>query len=226
MRQPFHKIDASLLKIHHWPTLNMAKCRCKWGAREVDLFIANKSEFETRAHKYHKLSGIVFYGSWWKLFHLFISSQRDKVKKVTTTGICKADILPFPIKKKGSWHSKDMFYIRQRTLLKLYKTLFSFISLGDHLKSGLAAPPARLYWVSGAVPRLTRAPEYVASSFQTVFFSVPNLECMLLLASDIRQTLLKLSVLSSCWLWIYWSAGLSHRVWIMMGAGGDWWGYQ
>jgi len=101
---PFHKIDVSLLKIHRWPTLNMAKCRCKWGAGEADLFIANKSEFEARPHKYHKLSGIVFYGSWWKLFHLFISSKRDKVKKVTTTRICKADILPFPI-KRGHWHS-------------------------------------------------------------------------------------------------------------------------
>lgn len=32
-----HKIDANLLKIHHWPGFNMAKCWCKWGGEKSTL---------------------------------------------------------------------------------------------------------------------------------------------------------------------------------------------
>lgn len=34
---PSRKIDANLLKIHHWPGFNMAKCGCKWEGRKSTL---------------------------------------------------------------------------------------------------------------------------------------------------------------------------------------------
>lgn len=79
-----HKIDANLLKIHHWPGFNMAKCWCKWGGEKVDPFIANKSELQASAHKYHSLSWVLFYCSWWKLLHLFMSS--------VDTSLCKSQL--------------------------------------------------------------------------------------------------------------------------------------
>ena len=104
-----------------------------------------------------------------------------------------------------------MFYFRQRTLLKLYKTPFAFISPGERLKRGLAAPPAWVHCVSGGVPRLTRLVNALHHFFRQCYSPCPISECILPLASDIMQTLLKLSVLLSCSLRIYWSAGVDSQ---------------
>lgn len=67
--------------------------------RKVGPFIANKSELQASAHKYHSLSEVLFYCSWWKLLHLFISSEEIRLWKPqlmhSTLGICRSLVLNF-----------------------------------------------------------------------------------------------------------------------------------
>lgn len=60
--------------------------------RKVDPFIANKSELQASAHKYHSLSQVLFYCSWWKLLHLFISSEEIRLWKSQLTPSEYADL--------------------------------------------------------------------------------------------------------------------------------------
>ena len=72
--------------------------------RKVDPFIANKSELQASAHKYHSLSEVLFYCSWWKLLHLFISSEEIRLWKPqlmhSTRGICRS---AFSLKFQEFW---------------------------------------------------------------------------------------------------------------------------
>lgn len=98
--------------------------------RKVDPFIANKSELQASAHKYHSLSEVLFYCSWWKLLHLFISSEEIRLRKPqllhSTHGLCRS---AFSLKFKEFWflhpHITIIMFSINRTRYTKHSSLFA-----------------------------------------------------------------------------------------------------
>lgn len=119
---------------------------------KVDPFIANKSELQASAHKYHGLSEVLFYCSWWKLLLLFISHKEIRLCALqlmhhSKPGICRS---AFSLKFQEFWFNTPsnkwgiiIWSINRKIKNMMHKTHFIVCSLTSAQPQSLS----RLYSV-------------------------------------------------------------------------------